>query len=116
VFLLIYVDDIIVASSLQEAVDAMLKDLRSDFALKDLGHLHYFLGVEVQHISDGIHLSQGKYASDILQRVGMVNCKPCSTPLSTSEKTKNRKWESTQFRRCNSIQKYCWSSAILDFN
>jgi hypothetical protein len=44
---LIYVDDIIVASSSQEAVDAMLKDLRSDFALKDLGRLHYFLGIEV---------------------------------------------------------------------
>jgi hypothetical protein len=47
VFLLIYVDNIIVASSSQEAVDAMVKDLRSDFALKDLGQLHYFLGIEV---------------------------------------------------------------------
>jgi hypothetical protein len=47
VFLLIYVNDIIVASSSQEAVDAMLKDLWSDFALKDLGRLHYFLGIEV---------------------------------------------------------------------
>jgi hypothetical protein len=84
VFLLIYVDDIIVASSSQEAVDAMLKDFRSDFALKDLGRLHYFLGIEVQHISKGIHLSQGKYASDELRRVGMINCKPCTTPLSTS--------------------------------
>jgi hypothetical protein len=66
IFILVYVDDIIVASSSQEAVDAMLKDLRSDFALKDLGQLHYFLGIEVQHISNGIHLSQGKYASDML--------------------------------------------------
>jgi hypothetical protein len=88
VFLLIYVGDIIVASSSQEAVDAMLKDLRSDFALKDLGRLHYFLGIEVQHINNGIHLSQGKYASDVLQRVGMINCKPCTTPLSTSGKLK----------------------------
>jgi hypothetical protein len=86
VFLLIYVDDIIVTSSSQEAVDAMLKDLRSNFALKDLGRLHYFLGIEVQHISNGIHLSQGKYASDVLHRVGMINCKPCTTPLCTSGK------------------------------
>jgi hypothetical protein len=63
----------------------MLKDLRSDFALKDLGRLHYFLGIEVQHISNGIHLSQGKYASDVLHRVRMVNCKPCTT-LCTSGK------------------------------
>jgi hypothetical protein len=94
VFLLIYVDDIIVASSSQEAVDAMLKDLRSDFALKDLGRLHYFLGIEVQHISNGIHLSQGKYASDVLHRVGMINCKPCTTPL-YFWKTENRKWRVT---------------------
>jgi hypothetical protein len=83
IFLLIYVDDIIVASSLQEAVIAMLKDLRSDFALKDLGHLHYFLGIEVQHINNGIHPSQRKYALDVLHGVGMVNSKPCTTPLCT---------------------------------
>jgi hypothetical protein len=66
-------------------VDAMLKDLRSDFALKDLGRLHYFFGIEVQHISNGIHLSQGKYASDVLHRVGMINYKLCTT-LCTSGK------------------------------
>jgi hypothetical protein len=86
IFLLVYVDDIIVASSSQEAVDAMPKDLRSNFALKDLGHLHYFLGIEVQYISSSINLSQGKYASDVLHRVRMVNCKPCATPLCTSGK------------------------------
>lgn len=42
IFLLIYVDDIIVASSSQEATVALLKDLKSEFALKDLGELHYF--------------------------------------------------------------------------
>ena len=86
IFLLVYVDDIIVASSSQKVVDAMLNDLMSDFALKDLGQLDYFLGIEVQQVSNGIHLSQGKYASDVLTRVGMVNCKPCATPLCTSEK------------------------------
>jgi hypothetical protein len=86
IFLLVYVDDIIVASSSQEAVDAMLKDLHSEFALKDLGHLHYFLSIEVQHINNGIHLSQGKYASDVLHRVGMVNYKSCATSLCTSGK------------------------------
>ena len=46
VFLLVYVDDIIVANSSQDVVDAMLRGLRADFALKDLGPLHYFLGIE----------------------------------------------------------------------
>ena len=44
----VYVDDIIVASSSQEAVDALLRDLEKDFAIKDLGNLHYFLGIQVQ--------------------------------------------------------------------
>jgi hypothetical protein len=48
IFLLIYVDDIIVTSSSSEAVTSLLSDLRSDFALKDLEDLHYFLGIEVK--------------------------------------------------------------------
>jgi histone deacetylase 1/2 len=47
IFMLVYVDDIIVASSSQEAVDALLRDLEKDFAIKDLGELHYFLGIQV---------------------------------------------------------------------
>ena len=45
VFVLVYVDDIIVASSRQEATTCLLKDLKLEFALKDLGGLHYFLGI-----------------------------------------------------------------------
>jgi hypothetical protein len=47
-FLLIYVDDIIVASSSARAMEALLKNLQADFALKDLGDLHYFFGTEVK--------------------------------------------------------------------
>jgi histone deacetylase 1/2 len=65
-FALVYVDDIIVASSSHEATGALLKDLEQEFALKDLGDLHYFLGIEVQRSRDGLKLSQGRYAVDIL--------------------------------------------------
>jgi hypothetical protein len=51
-----------------------------------LGELHYFLGIEVKKTSDGIKLSQEKYASYILKRTGMINCKPVNTPMVTSEK------------------------------
>jgi histone deacetylase 1/2 len=85
VFVLIYVDDIIVASSSQEATTRLLSNLKKDFALKDLGELHYFLGMEVNKVRDGIILSQDRYASDLLAKVNMVNCKPVCTPLSTSE-------------------------------
>jgi hypothetical protein len=47
VYVLAYVDDIIVTSSSSKATTALLQDLERDFALKDLGDLHYFLGIEV---------------------------------------------------------------------
>jgi hypothetical protein len=48
--------------------------------------VHFFLGIEVTRINDGILLSQNKYAMDLLKRGGMSTCKPINTPLSTSEK------------------------------
>jgi hypothetical protein len=86
IYMLIYVDDIIVTASSEEAVAALLRDLKEEFALKDLGNLHYFLGIEVKWNKEGITLSQSKYACDILSRVGMTNCKPVTTPLSATEK------------------------------
>jgi hypothetical protein len=86
IYMLIYVDDIIVTSSSPEAVTTLLADLKEDFALKDLGKLLYFLGIEVKEELDGITLSQAKYAQNLLKRVGMLGCKPCTTPLSASEK------------------------------
>jgi hypothetical protein len=71
-FLLVYVDDIIMASSSQ-GVSALLKDLGVEFALKDLGPLYYFLGIEVKQQDGGLHLPQSKYASDVLRRAGMQN-------------------------------------------
>jgi histone deacetylase 1/2 len=85
-FVLVYVDDMIVVSSSHEATNALLKDLEKEFALKDLGDLHYFLGIEVKRNSDGLILSHGKYAEDIIKRVGMHHSKPVNTPMSTVDK------------------------------
>jgi histone deacetylase 1/2 len=85
-FMLIYVDDIIVTSSSDEAVTALLKDLGAKFAIKDLGDLHYFLGIEVKKTRNGIILTQEKYATDLVTRVGMQACKAAPTPLSNTEK------------------------------
>lgn len=85
-FVLVYVDDIIVTSSSQEATNALLKDLEREFALKDLRDLHYFLGIEVKRSPDGLILLQGKYAEDILKRTNMSNSRPINTPLSSVEK------------------------------
>jgi hypothetical protein len=57
IFVLVYVDDIIMASSSPSATTALLQNLEKDFALKDLGDLHYFLGIEVTKIKNEILLS-----------------------------------------------------------
>jgi hypothetical protein len=75
IFLLIYVDDIILTSSSDYAISMLLKDFGDNFAIKDLGELHYFLGIEVKKISDGLLLTQEKYAHDLLAKVGMLDCR-----------------------------------------
>jgi hypothetical protein len=86
IFLLVYIDDIIVASSSSSVVTALLCDLQSEFALKDLVNLYYFLGIEVSHATEGIYLSQRKYTADVLQCAGLTACKLANTPLSCSSK------------------------------
>jgi hypothetical protein len=80
-FLLIYVDDIIVTGNSTAAITQLINSLRQSFAMKDLGPLHYLLGIHVQYQSGGLHLSQTKYISDLLDRVHMTIAKPANTPL-----------------------------------
>jgi hypothetical protein len=86
IFILIYVDDIIVASSDYSATQYLLQQLSKDFALKDLGDLNFFLGIEVKRTNDGIILTQEKYASDLLKKTSMADCKGVVTPLAVNDK------------------------------
>jgi hypothetical protein len=85
-FMLVYVDDIIVISSSPQSPTQLIQNLRSEFAVKDLGTLHYFLGIEVLPSSGGLLLSQRKYASELLRWSGMLRCKTSHTPMSATEK------------------------------
>jgi hypothetical protein len=76
-FLLIYVDDIIVTSFSDTAILALLHNFSHEFSLKDLGDLHYFLGLEVHKHDDGLLLSQDKYVAVLVKRVGMEQCTSC---------------------------------------
>jgi hypothetical protein len=85
-YLLVYVDDIIVTGSSPTAVSTLITTLAARFSLKDLGCLNYFLGVEVIPSTAGIFLSQRKYTLDLLHKSGMSDTKPASTPLSATDK------------------------------
>jgi hypothetical protein len=78
--LVLYVDDLFLAGDKKQIVQCK-KDLTSEFEMKDLGLLHYFLGLEIWQRSDGIFLSQGKYTVDILRKFGMDKSKPMATPM-----------------------------------
>jgi hypothetical protein len=54
--------------------------------MKDLGLMHYFLGLEVWQSPEKIFLNQGKYAIEILKRFDMLECKSMDTPMETNLK------------------------------
>jgi len=86
-YLLVYVDDIIVTGSYPAEVSTLIATLTARFSLKDLGCLNYSLGVEVIPSTAGIFLSQRKYIIDLLHKPGMAaNTKPTSTPLYATNK------------------------------
>ena len=85
-YLLLYVDDIILTASSPALLQQITARLGTEFALKDLGALHYFLGIEVVRRATGFFLHQQKYAYELLERAGMLNCKPASTPVDTKAK------------------------------
>jgi hypothetical protein len=72
-YILVYVDDIhiVVASSFATFTNTLGKKLSLEFAIKDLGDLHYFIGIEVIRNKEELLMMQEGYACDILQRVNM---------------------------------------------
>uniref|UniRef100_A0A2N9FFA4 Reverse transcriptase Ty1/copia-type domain-containing protein n=1 Tax=Fagus sylvatica TaxID=28930 RepID=A0A2N9FFA4_FAGSY len=83
-YVLIYVDDIILTGSHSAAITDLLNSLKRDFAVKDLGSLNFFLGLEVLPNADGVLLSQQRYIMDLLNRTKMSDAKPVSTPMASS--------------------------------
>nr|AAD25646.1 putative retroelement pol polyprotein [Arabidopsis thaliana] len=81
IVLLVYVDDIVIASTTEQAAQSLTEALKASFKLRELGPLKYFLGLEVARTSEGISLSQRKYALELLTSADMLDCKPSSIPM-----------------------------------
>jgi hypothetical protein len=83
VILLLYVDDLFLTGN-EKLITDCKKKFAIEFEMKDLGQMHYFLGLEVWKNLGEIFLSQGKYVVEILKRFGMMDCKSMTTPMTTN--------------------------------
>ena len=84
--LLVYVDDIIVTGNDEREKHELKQRLTTEFEMKELGKLKYFLGIEVAYSTQGIFISQQKYVTDLLAETEKIECKPVSTPMDPNHK------------------------------
>eukprot|EP00253_Pinus_taeda_P018182 PITA_18182 len=78
--IVLYVDDFILTGD-DQLIMSCKEDLAREFKMKDMGRMHYFLGMEVWQKDGELFVSQGKYANEILRRFHMEKYKPMQTPL-----------------------------------
>lgn len=92
VIVVVYVDDILIASKSIHRLHKLKEILGFKFQMNDLGPVNDILGINIERSkpTGEIKLSQKRYITDILQRFEMENCRPMSTPLETNQKLTNR--------------------------
>ena len=81
--IVLYVDDLILTSD-EQLVRSCKEDLVREFEMKDMGIMHYFLGLEVWQGDGELFVCHGKYVNEILHKFYMESCKPMETPLATN--------------------------------
>ena len=86
--LIVYVDDIILIGDNIGEVER-LKVLATEFEVKDLGQMRYFLRMEVARSRKGISISQRKYVLDLLTETSMLGCKPSDIPIKARKMMEN---------------------------
>ena len=78
--LLLYVDDLSLTKKV-ELIKVARRRLATEFEMKYLGMVHYFIDMEVWQSVNGISIGQGKYIVKILKRFRMMDCKDMATPM-----------------------------------
>ncbi len=84
----LYVDDLMVLSNSLGLLDQKKAKLMQVFKMKDLGPIHWFLGLEIKrdHLQHLITVSQSRYVSNIVEHFGFTNSRPVSTPVAVNLK------------------------------
>ena len=84
--LLVYVDDIIITGDDNLVIAELASYLASEFSIKHLGPLRYFLGIKVAYSSNGLVICQRKYTMEMLQDIGKADSRPLPTPLEVNHR------------------------------
>ncbi|WMV36067.1 hypothetical protein MTR67_029452 [Solanum verrucosum] len=82
VIIVVYVDDILLVGNDVPELNSLKSFLDSQFRIKDLGDVHYFLGFEVSTVSQGVVLHQHKYTKELLAE---FHCSSVSSVLAPLE-------------------------------
>ncbi|KAI0502330.1 hypothetical protein KFK09_017278 [Dendrobium nobile] len=110
IFLLVYVDDILITGNDNEAIAALLHILNSQFTMKHLGIARHFLGISIQSTGDKYFLSQQSYAQTLLQQTNLTKYNSLSNPSFTKQPTQfqpeNTIADSTTYRRITGALQY----------
>lgn len=85
-FIIVYVDDILIFSKSSKKIDVFYESMRKSFCINDMAEINYCLGIHFSRNQSGIKMSQETYIANILERFGMSNSKPVSTPLDPGTK------------------------------
>ena len=81
ILLLLYVDDMIITSDDLSGIHELKDFLRQQFKIKDFEHFNYFLGLEITHSTNGLYITQAKYAYKLLSQARLTDCKTVDTPI-----------------------------------
>ncbi|GKC72140.1 retrovirus-related pol polyprotein from transposon TNT 1-94 [Tanacetum coccineum] len=84
--LLVYVDDILIAGNNKGLIHNIKQHLNDKFSIKDLGPLHYYLGIEFLWNATGLAMGQRKYALELVAQAGLLDTKPSTIPLDPTAK------------------------------
>ena len=79
-YIAVWVDDIIIAATSNSLMNDIKELLKSKFKMTDLGLIKWFLGIEFEQSDTGISMCQSHYLKGVLERFGMQDCKPRTTP------------------------------------
>jgi hypothetical protein len=112
VYLVVYLYDLLITWNNGSYIASIKKELKKGFEMTDLGHLHYYLDIEVTQNRKYIFISKKKYTRELLNKFGMVECNTLSTPMERNLKLTSK--EANEFEGATKYKELVQSLIYLN--